>query len=49
MFFNRAPDAPAPAAPDQAARFRGKPIRDLGRRMPMPQHSNRHNAGYEDS
>src|SRR6266851_5794774 len=30
MFFNRAPDAPAPAAPDQAAAVRGKPIRDLG-------------------
>jgi uncharacterized caspase-like protein len=30
MFFNRAPDAPAPAAPDQAAAVRGKPIRELG-------------------
>src|SRR5258708_22130081 len=30
MFFNRAPDAPAPAAPDQVAAVRGKPIRDLG-------------------
>jgi uncharacterized caspase-like protein len=32
MFFNRAPDAPAPAAaaPDQAATARSRPIRDLG-------------------
>lgn len=30
MFFDRAPDAPAPAAPDQAAAMRDKPIRDLG-------------------
>src|SRR6202049_2754978 len=30
MFFNRAPDAPAPAPPDQAAAVRSKPIRDLG-------------------
>src|ERR1700676_4980877 len=30
MFFNRAPDAPAPAPPDQAAAARAKPIRDLG-------------------
>src|SRR3979409_1031860 len=30
MFFNRAPDAPAPAPPDQAAAARSKPIRDLG-------------------
>ncbi len=29
MFFDRAPDAPAPAVPDQAA-VRDKPIRDLG-------------------
>lgn len=32
MFFDRAPDAPAPAqaAPDQVAAIRDKPIRDLG-------------------
>src|SRR3954469_22335044 len=30
MFFDRAPDAPAPAPPDQAAALRGRPIRDLG-------------------
>src|ERR1700738_2871600 len=30
MFFNRAPDAPAPAPPDRAAAVRSKPIRDLG-------------------
>jgi uncharacterized caspase-like protein len=30
MFFDRAPDAPAPAPPDQAAAIRDKPIRDLG-------------------
>ena len=30
MFFDRAPDAPAPAAPDQAVAARDKPIRDLG-------------------
>ncbi|WP_407654359.1 caspase family protein [Bradyrhizobium prioriisuperbiae] len=30
MFFDRAPDAPAPAAPDQAAAMRDKPIRELG-------------------
>src|SRR6202048_3301646 len=30
MFFDRAPDAPAPAPPDQAAAVRSKPIRDLG-------------------
>jgi uncharacterized caspase-like protein len=30
MFFDRAPDAPAQAEPDQAAAVRGKPIRDLG-------------------
>lgn len=30
MFFDRAPDAPAQAQPDQAAAFRGRPIRDLG-------------------
>jgi uncharacterized caspase-like protein len=30
MFFNRAPDAPAPAPPDQAAAARAKPMRDLG-------------------
>ena len=29
-FFERAPDAPAPAVPDQAAALRDKPIRDLG-------------------
>src|SRR6202043_1929929 len=29
-FFNRAPDAPAQAPPDQAAAVRDKPIRDLG-------------------
>ncbi len=29
-FFDRAPDAPAQAAPDQAAAIRNKPIRDLG-------------------
>ena len=29
-FFERAPDAPAPAAPDQAAAVKDKPIRDLG-------------------
>ena len=29
MFFDRAPDAPAPAAPDQVA-ARSRPIRDLG-------------------
>lgn len=29
-FFERAPDAPAPAAPDQAAAVRNKPIRELG-------------------
>jgi uncharacterized caspase-like protein len=30
MFFDRAPDAPAPAPADQAAAIRSKPIRDLG-------------------
>src|ERR1700686_1708758 len=30
MFFDRAPDAPAQAPPDQAAAIRNKPIRDLG-------------------
>lgn len=30
VFFDRAPDAPAPAPPDQAADMRNKPIRDLG-------------------
>src|SRR3981081_3635870 len=30
MFFNRAPDAPAPAPPDQAAAIRNTPLRDLG-------------------
>src|ERR1700732_915021 len=30
MFFDRAPDAPGHAPPDQAAAVRGKPIRDLG-------------------
>jgi uncharacterized caspase-like protein len=30
MFFDRAPDAPAPAPPDQVAAIRDKPIRDLG-------------------
>jgi uncharacterized caspase-like protein len=30
MFFNRAPDAPAEASPDQAAAVRNRPIRDLG-------------------
>ncbi|MCA6114120.1 caspase family protein [Bradyrhizobium sp. WSM 1738] len=29
-FFERAPDAPAPGAPDQVAAIRDKPIRDLG-------------------
>jgi uncharacterized caspase-like protein len=30
MFFERAPDAPAPAPPDQVAAIRNKPMRDLG-------------------
>src|ERR1700686_3036572 len=30
MFFDRAPDAPAQAPPDQVAAIRNKPIRDLG-------------------
>jgi uncharacterized caspase-like protein len=30
MFFDRAPDAPAAAPPDQVAAVRDKPIRDLG-------------------
>src|ERR1700736_6666629 len=30
MFFDRAPDAPAPPPPDQVAAIRNKPIRDLG-------------------
>jgi uncharacterized caspase-like protein len=30
MFFERAPDAPAAAPPDQVAAIRDKPIRDLG-------------------
>ena len=30
MFFDRAPDAPAQATPDQAAAVRNRPIRDLG-------------------
>src|SRR5439155_24084666 len=30
MFFDRAPDAPAPAPQDQATAARSKPIRDLG-------------------
>src|ERR1700681_970480 len=30
MFFNRAPDAPAQAPPDQAVAARSRPIRDLG-------------------
>jgi uncharacterized caspase-like protein len=30
MFFERGPDAPAPAQADQAAAIRNKPIRDLG-------------------
>ena len=30
MFFERAPDAPAPAPADQVAAIRDKPIRDLG-------------------
>jgi len=30
LFFNRAPDAPAQAPPDQAAGIRSRPIRDLG-------------------
>jgi uncharacterized caspase-like protein len=32
MFFDRAPDAPPQAAPDQAAAVRNKPIRDVGAR-----------------
>ena len=30
MFFDRAPDAPAQAPPDQVAAARSRPIRDLG-------------------
>ncbi|HZE54150.1 MAG TPA: caspase family protein [Bradyrhizobium sp.] len=30
MFFDRSPDAPAQAPPDQAAAMRNRPIRDLG-------------------
>src|SRR5882762_7757227 len=30
MFFDRAPDAPAQAPPDQAAGIRSRPIRDIG-------------------
>jgi uncharacterized caspase-like protein len=30
VFFDRAPDAPAPAPPDQVADMRNRPIRDLG-------------------
>jgi uncharacterized caspase-like protein len=30
MFFDRAPDAPAQAPPDQAAAMRNRPMRDLG-------------------
>src|SRR5712671_2874497 len=30
MFFDRAPDAPAPVPPDQVAAIRSRPIRDLG-------------------
>src|SRR5258707_9808698 len=30
MFFDRAPDAPAEAPPDQAAGIRNRPIRDIG-------------------
>ena len=30
MFFDRAPDAPAPAPPDQVAAVRDRPIHDLG-------------------
>jgi uncharacterized caspase-like protein len=30
VFFNRAPDAPSQASPDQAVAVRDKPIRDLG-------------------
>src|SRR5438034_29100 len=32
MFFDRAPDAPPQAPPDQVAAIRSKPIRDLGAR-----------------
>jgi len=32
VFFDRAPDAPAQAPPDQAAEIRNRPIRDLGAR-----------------
>lgn len=32
VFFDRAPDAPAPAPADQVAAIRSKPIRDLGAR-----------------
>jgi uncharacterized caspase-like protein len=48
-FFDRAPDAPAQAPPDQAAAARAKPIRDLGVQDAYAAALERDTmAGYED-
>ena len=49
MFFDRAPDAPAPRRARSGRRDRDKPIRDLGVRTPMSRRSTRDTLqGYED-
>jgi uncharacterized caspase-like protein len=49
MFFDRAPDAPASAPPDQAAAMRNRPIRDLGVQDAYAAALERDTmAGYED-
>jgi uncharacterized caspase-like protein len=49
MFFDRAPDAPAQAPPDQAAAARAKPLRDLGVQDAYVAALERDSlAGYED-
>ena len=45
MFFDRAPDAPAQAPPDQVAAIRNKPIRDLGAQDAYSRARTRHAAG----
>jgi uncharacterized caspase-like protein len=48
-FFDRAPDAPAQAPPDQVAAVRNKPIRDLGAQDAYAAALERDNLpGYED-
>src|SRR4030081_284454 len=49
MFFDRAADAPAPAAPDQAAAVRSRPMRDVGVRDAYAAALERDSMqGYED-